>query len=264
MALNSITTPLLSVMNLTRAFDGVKAVADLSFDIFPGEITALIGPNGSGKTTVFNAISGFLKPDAGCVQFGGRQITRNRPDVIARMGLGRTFQDCKVFPQLPVLDNVMLGFEDAKNETLAVALMRPRSMLTSERNKMDRACTLLDQAGLLDKKDDWAGNLSYGQRKLLELCRVQALNPELYLLDEPMAGLFPAMVVKMMEMIHRLREAGKTVVFIEHSMKVVMELSDRVLVMNYGQLIADGTPQTIRNESAVIDAYLGRKESRAT
>jgi len=259
MAISVTTTSLLTVTELFRSFDGVQAVSGLSFDIEPGGITALIGPNGAGKTTVFNMISGFLRPDAGCVKFTDKEITRSKPDAIARLGIGRTFQDCKIFPQLAVLDNVMLGFEDPVNETLAVALMRTYSMLASERNKMDRACALLDQAGLLGKKDDWAGNLSYGQRKLLELCRVQALNPRLVLLDEPIAGLFPAMVVKMMEMIHRLCDAGKTVVFIEHNMKVVMELSDRVLVLNFGQLIADGTPDAVRNDSAVLDAYLGKK-----
>lgn len=259
-----MTLPLLSVAGLSRAFDGVKAVAGLSFDISQGGITSLIGPNGSGKTTAFNAISGFLRPDAGCIRFAGKEITHSSPDAIACMGIGRTFQDCKVFPQMPVLDNVILGFKDVTNETMATALMQTRSMLASERDKVERACALLDQAGLLEKKNEWAGNLSFGQRKLLELCRVQALNPELYLLDEPMAGLFPAMIVKMMGMIRGLREAGKTVVFIEHNMKVVMELSDRVLVLNFGHLIADGTPQAVRNDPAVVDAYLGRKTVRAS
>jgi ABC-type branched-subunit amino acid transport system ATPase component len=258
MAMNQTTTALLSVEGLSRSFDGVKAVAGLSFDIERGGITAMIGPNGAGKTTVFNAITGFLRPDAGHVRFDGKEITRKTPDAIARMGIGRTFQDCKTLAQLPVLDNVMLAFEDVANETLPVALLRPSAMLASEREKEDRACVLLEQAGLMGKKNALAGELSYGQRKLLELCRVQALNPMLVLLDEPMSGLFPVMIVKMMEMIRRLRDAGKTVVFIEHNMKVVMELSDRVLVLNYGQLIADGTPDAVRNVPAVQDAYLGR------
>ena len=264
MAMNATIYPLLSVNALSRAFDGVKAVTSLSFDITSGGITALIGPNGAGKTTVFNAITGFLRSDAGNISFLGKEITRKSPDKIARMGIGRTFQDCKIFPQLPVLDNVMLGFEDAKNETLAVALLRKRSMLTSEREKADRACALLDQVGLIGKKNDLAGNLSFGQRKLLELCRVQALDPKLVLLDEPMAGLFPSMIVTMMEMIRRLRDSGRTVVFVEHNMKVVMDISDRVLVLNFGQLIADGTPELVRNDPVVMDAYLGRKVRNAS
>lgn len=264
MALNQATTALLSVEGLSRSFDGVKAVAGLSFDILPGGITALIGPNGAGKTTVFNAMTGFLRPDAGHVRFGGKEITHKSPDAIARLGIGRTFQDCKTLAQLPVLDNVMLAFQDASNETLPVALLRTRAMLASEREKSNRACGLLEEAGLLEKKDELAGDLSYGQRKLLELCRVQALKPQLLLLDEPMAGLFPAMIVKMMEMIRRLREVGMTVVFIEHNMNVVMELSDRVLVLNYGQLIADGTPEEVRAIPAVLDAYLGRNPKRAS
>ncbi len=264
MAVNQATTAMLSVEGLSRSFDGVKAVAGLSFDIAPGGITALIGPNGAGKTTVFNAITGFLRPDAGHITFDGKEITHKTPDAIARMGIGRTFQDCKTLAQLPVLDNVMLAFADAANETLSVALLRPRTMLASEGEKADRACALLEEAGLLGKKDELAGNLSFGQRKLLALCRVQALNPRLILLDEPMAGLFPSMVVKMMEMIRRLRDSGKTVVFIEHNMKVVMDISDRVLVLNYGQLIADGAPDVVRNDPAVLDAYLGRKTDGAT
>lgn len=264
MAMNQATEALLSVKGLSRSFDGVKAIADLSFNINQGGIIALIGPNGAGKTTVFNAITGFLRPDAGQVRFVGEEITHKKPDVIARMGMGRTFQDCKAFEQLPVLDNVMLAFEDAANETLPVALMRSRAMLASEQDKSDRACALLDQVGLTGKKNDLAGNLSFGQKKLLELCRVQALNPRLVLLDEPMSGLFPAMIVTMMEMIRKFRDAGKTVVFIEHNMKAVMDLSDRILVMNFGQLIADGSPEAIQENPAVLDAYLGRSIRHAS
>jgi len=264
MAMNQTTAVLLSVGGLARSFDGIQAVTGLSFDITSGGITALIGPNGAGKTTVFNVITGFLPPDKGCVRFANAEITHRRPDQIARMGIGRTFQDCKVFPQLPVLDNVILGFEDAANETLAVALMRRRAMLDSEVDKSKRACALLERVGLIGKKKDLAGNLSCGQRKLLELCRVQALNPKLILLDEPMAGLSPSMIVTMTEIIRGLRESGKTVVFIEHNMKVVMNLSERVLVLNFGQLIADGPPEAVRNDPAVRHAYLGRKTSSAS
>lgn len=259
MAINLKTDSLLSVKDLSHSFDGVQAVTDLSFDIEPGGITALIGPNGAGKTTVFNAISGFLKFNTGGISFLGNKITHKNPHTIARMGIGRTFQDCKIFSQLSVLDNVMLGFEDAHNETMAVALMRTQSMLAAEREKADRACALLEQVGLIEKKSDMAGNLSFGQRKLLELCRVQALNPRLVLLDEPMSGLFPAMITTMIEMIRRLRAAGNTILFIEHNMNVVMEISDRILVLNFGKLIADGTPGTVRNDPIVKDAYLGRK-----
>ena len=264
MAMNQAVAALLSVKGLSRSFDGVKAVAELSFTINQGGITALIGPNGAGKTTVFNVITGFLRPDSGHVRFVGEEITRKSPDVIARKGIGRTFQDCKAFEQLPVMDNVMLAFEDVANESLSVALMRSRAMLASEQDKSDRACALLDQVGLIGKKNDMAGNLSFGQKKLLELCRVQALNPKLVLLDEPMSGLFPAMIVTMMEMIRKFRDAGKTVVFIEHNMKAVMDLSDRILVLNFGQLIADGSPDAIQNDPAVLDAYLGRRIRHAT
>lgn len=260
----NVTTSLLTISKLSCSFDGVQALSEISFSIQPHIITALIGPNGAGKTTVLNTISGFLRPDTGCITFAGKEITRSRPDEIARLGIGRTFQDCKIFPQLTVLDNVILGFKDPENETLAVALLRMKSMISSECNKLKHAYALLDQVGLFSKKDYWAGNLSYGQRKLLELCRVQALNPILVLLDEPMAGLFPAMVIKMMAMIHRLRNTGMTVVFIEHNMKVVMELSDHILVLSSGKLIADNSPAMILNDPAVQEAYLGKKVSNAS
>lgn len=264
MALESPPSSLLLVKELNLAFDGVKAVSNLSFEIEQGGITALIGPNGAGKTSVFNMVSGFLRPNMGRIHFSGKEITGCSPDAIARMGIGRTFQDCRILPQLSVLDNVMLGFKDPLNETVSAAFMRTRSMLASEKSKIDRACMLLDQVGLLDHRKNWAGNLSFGQRKLLELCRVQALGSQLVLLDEPMSGLFPSMIIKMMKMIDELRNAGKTIVFIEHNMKVVMELSDRILVLNFGQLIADGTPLMIRNNPLVLDAYLGRKRSYAS
>ncbi len=255
---------LLSVQGLSQGFDGVQAVGGLSFAIAPGGITALIGPNGAGKTTVFNAISGYVRPDAGSIQFEGAEISRSRPDAIARMGMGRTFQDCRTFLQLSVMDNVLLGFEGAVNESFRAAMVRAPTMLASEREKRQRAGFLLDQVGLLGRKDDLAENLSYGERKLLELCRVQALDPKLVLLDEPMAGLFPVMILTLMKVIRRLRDAGRTIFLIEHNMKVVMEISDRVLVLNYGQLIAEGDPSAVQTDPAVLDAYLGGKSRGAS
>jgi len=254
----------LSVEDLSCAFDGVQAVDDLSFDLISGRIVALIGPNGSGKTTVFNLICGFLKPDAGNVTYEEQAITGKRPDQIARLGLGRTFQDCKVFDQLSVLDNVILGFRDPRNETLRAALMQGAALRASEEDRQMRALDLLEDAGLSDKKEAQACDLSYGQRKLLELCRVRALEPKIFLLDEPFAGLFPATAERMGDMISGLKETGHTVIFIEHDMDVVADLAERVIVLDFGRLIADDTPQEALNDPAVLDAYLGRESTRAS
>ena len=254
----------LSVEKLSCAFDGVQAVDYLSFDLTPERIVALIGPNGSGKTTAFNLICGFVKPDTGMVALEGRVITGKRPDQVARLGLGRTFQDCKVFDQLSVLDNVMLGFQDPAKETLRAALTQGNVLRVCEEDWRTQAMSLLEDANLSHKRDENACDLSYGQRKLLELCRVRALKPNVFLLDEPFAGLFPAIAEKMGEIIHKLKEAGRTVIFIEHDMGVVANLADRVIVLDFGRLIADGTPQDVLNAPAVLDAYLGRPTRNAT
>jgi branched-chain amino acid transport system ATP-binding protein len=263
MALEGTGPPLLTIRNLSRTFGGVRAVDDLSLDIVPGEVTALIGPNGAGKTTALNAVAGFLPNGRGSIHFLGTEITKAKPDAIARLGIGRTFQDCKIFPQLSVLDNVMLGLRDGRNESWTSAMLRRHSLAISEKDKSERSAALLDQVGLLDRKAALAGELSYGQRKLLELCRVMALQPRLVLLDEPMAGLFPSMIDTMMTMIRKLHASGMTVLFIEHNMRVVMELSRRVLVLNFGELIADGSPESVRSDPAVRTAYLGRSAYNA-
>lgn len=254
----------LSVKNLSCAFDGVLALVDLSFDVMSGVIVALIGPNGAGKTTAFNIFSGFLSANEGDVTLAGRSIIGRRPEVIARLGLGRTFQDCKVFQQVSVLDNVLLGFRDQSSETLWRALIKGTTLKKSENDKKARALSLLKEAGLIEKMDSPACDLSYGQRKLLELCRVRALDPKVFVLDEPFAGLFPSIAAKMADMIKNLRDDGRTVIFIEHDMNVVADLAERVIVLDLGQLIADGTPQLVLKDPNVLNAYLGRKVEGAS
>lgn len=247
------------VNNLSKDFDGVKALDGLSFELTQGQITALIGPNGAGKTTVFNVITGFLKPDRGSVRLGARSLTGLPPFKIARLGIGRTFQNIRLFPQMTVLQNVMLALRYATGEKLASAMLRSRKMLLEDSRNRERALSILEKVGLLNKQEALGNELSHGQRRLVEFARVFALDPQLLLLDEPTAGLFPEMVEQTKKMIVDLKEAGKTVLFVEHDMRVVMGIAERVVVLNHGQRIADGTPEQIQNDEVVITAYLGRR-----
>ena len=233
---------LLTVQNLTKKFGGLTAVHDFSLSVGEGEILGMIGPNGAGKTTAFNLISGYYSPNEGHVTFEGREITGNRPDVICKLGLARTFQIVKPFAQLSVLDNVMVG---AYNRTNNNKEARQRSM------------DILDFLGMNDLTHQLAGSLSVAGRKRLEIARVLATEPKMILFDEAMAGLRSRETDEIIELVRQISKQGVALLLVEHVMKVIMSLSDRIVVIHHGEKIAEGEPGEIVNNKAVIDAYLG-------
>jgi neutral amino acid transport system ATP-binding protein len=244
--------------DVVKRFGGIRAVNGATMSVREGSITALIGPNGAGKTTFFNVITGFYRPDGGAATFEGRPVLGRPPYAIARLGMVRTFQITKALRRMPVIDNMMLAAPDQPGERLANVVFRPASSRRREREVREKAMELLEVFNLTRLADEYAGTLSGGQRKLLELSRALMARPRFLLLDEPMAGINPTLGRRLLDHMQRLRaEEGVTFLFIEHDMEVVMNHSDRVVVMAEGRVIADGEPHAVRGDQAVIDAYLG-------
>lgn len=250
-------TPVLEIQHLHKVFGGINAVADCSFTVEKGTITALIGPNGAGKSTVFNLITGFLEPTSGKILFQGEEITQIQPHQRARRGISRTFQLIRLFPQMTVLENMLLALPT--NDQLYHAVFKTDSMKQLEHENIKSALIALEKVYLHVKVNELAKNLSYGQQKLLEIAKTLIRNPELVMLDEPAAGVNLTMLTQITYLMKELKKKGKTILFVEHNMDFVMDIADKVIVLDYGKEIAVGTPKKIQKNKRVIDAYLGTK-----
>ena len=251
-------TPLLELQGLTRRYSGLMAVDSVTMQVTPGGVHAVIGPNGAGKTTLFNLVSGLVRPSSGRIALGGQDVTRLPADRRAALGLGRTFQNIRVFAAMTVLENALTGLHASLHTGLLGTVLRLPGFRAEERRAVTRARAALDLVGLADQAELRAGALSYGDQRRLEIARAMAPEPRLLLLDEPAAGMNPAETEALATLVRSLR-GQTTVLLVEHDMGFVMDISDRVTVLNFGRLIYEGTPAAVRSEPAVIEAYLGHK-----
>jgi ABC-type branched-subunit amino acid transport system ATPase component len=263
MAVNGNGRALLEVEGLTKHFGGLPALSEVALAAGRGKVTALIGPNGAGKTTLINCLTGVLAPDRGAIRFDGQELAGLPPHRIARLGIARTFQNLRLFPTLSVLDNVLVGLSGQAGDSLAEAFFRTPGLRHRERRLMLTALEALDGFGLSARADVPAAALSYGDRKRLDLARAVVSAPKLLLLDEPVAGLNPDETERVGAQIRQLRLRGLTLILVEHDMDLVMSVSDRVVVLDGGRRIAEGSPEEVRRNPLVLEAYLGKISATA-
>ncbi len=254
-----MTMALLEIANMTKTFGGLKAISDVTFSLEKGRIVSIIGPNGAGKTTFFNTLTGIYKPDGGTINFNGRSLVGLRPDQIAARGIARTFQNIRLFPDMTVIENILVGMHIHFKQSPLQTLFRLPGFKREEAEAEKKAAQLMQYVGLKRVENELAKNLPYGAQRRLEIARALAADPLLLLLDEPAAGMNPQETEDIVRLFREIKsDMGITILLIEHDMRVVMNISEDICVMDYGEKIAQGSPQEIRADKRVIEAYLGR------